>query len=41
MSSGFDDWMFCHFFKITANYKRSHTELLLNSLADELRLLSL
>jgi hypothetical protein len=40
MGSGFDDWLYWHFFKITINYNSSHIEILLNSLTDELRLLS-
>jgi hypothetical protein len=40
MGSGFDDWIYWHFFTITTNYNSSHIELLLNSLAVELRLLS-
>jgi hypothetical protein len=39
MGSGFDDWVYWHFFTITVNYNSSHIELL-NSLTDELRLLS-
>jgi hypothetical protein len=30
MGSGFDDWIYWHFFTITADYNSSHTELLLN-----------
>jgi phage terminase large subunit len=30
MCSGFDDWIYWHFFKIAVDYKSSHTELLLN-----------
>jgi hypothetical protein len=40
MGSGFDDWVYWYFFTITVNYNISHIELLLNSLTDELRLLS-
>jgi hypothetical protein len=28
MGSGFDDWIYCHFFTITVNYNSSHIELL-------------
>jgi hypothetical protein len=28
MGSGFDDWVYWHFFTITVNYKSSHIELL-------------
>jgi hypothetical protein len=28
MGSGFDDWIYWHFFTITVNYNSSHTELL-------------
>jgi hypothetical protein len=37
MGSEFDDFVYCHFFAITANYNSSHIELLLNH---ELQLLS-
>jgi hypothetical protein len=40
MGSGFNDWIYWHFFTITINYNSSHIELLLNSLMDELWLLS-
>jgi hypothetical protein len=30
MGSGFDDWVYWHFFTITVDYNGSHTELLLN-----------
>jgi hypothetical protein len=30
MGSGFDDWIYWHFFAITANYNGSHIELFLN-----------
>jgi hypothetical protein len=30
MGSGFDNWVYWHFFTITVNYKSSHIELLLN-----------
>jgi presenilin-like A22 family membrane protease len=30
MGSGFDDWIYWHFFTITVSYKSSHIELLLN-----------
>jgi hypothetical protein len=29
MSSGFDDWVYCHFFEIRTNYNSSDIELLL------------
>jgi hypothetical protein len=32
MGSGFDDWVYWHFFTITVNYNSPHIELLLNSL---------
>jgi hypothetical protein len=38
--SGLDGWVYWHFFTITANYSSLHIELLLNPLANELRLLS-
>jgi hypothetical protein len=31
MGSGFDDWIYWHFFTITVNYKSSHIQLLLNN----------
>jgi hypothetical protein len=31
MGSGFDVWIYWHFFTITVNYKNSHIELLLNA----------
>jgi hypothetical protein len=40
MGSGFDDWVYWHFFTITVDYNCSYIELLLNSLTDELRFLS-
>jgi hypothetical protein len=30
MGSGFDDWVYWHFFTITVNCNSSHIELLLN-----------
>jgi hypothetical protein len=30
MGSGFDEWVYWHFFTITVDYNSSHTELLLN-----------
>jgi hypothetical protein len=33
MGSGFDDWVYWHFFTITVNHKSSHIELLLNSVS--------
>jgi hypothetical protein len=30
MGSGFDDWVYWHFFTITVSYNSSHLELLLN-----------
>jgi hypothetical protein len=30
VGSGFDDWVYWHFFTITFNYNSSHTELILN-----------
>jgi hypothetical protein len=30
MGSGFDDWVYCHFFTITISYNSSLIELLLN-----------
>jgi hypothetical protein len=30
MGSGFDDWVYWHFFTITVDYNSSHIELLLN-----------
>jgi hypothetical protein len=30
MGSGYDDWIYWHFFTITFDYNSSHTELLLN-----------
>jgi hypothetical protein len=32
MGSGFDDWVYWHFFTITVDYNSSHTELLLNDI---------
>jgi hypothetical protein len=31
MGSGFDDWVYWHFFTITVNYNSSHIEFLLNA----------
>jgi hypothetical protein len=31
MGSGFDDWVYWHFFTITDNYSSSHAELLLDN----------
>jgi hypothetical protein len=31
MGSGFDEWVYWHFFTITVEYNSSHTELLLNT----------
>jgi hypothetical protein len=30
MGSGFDDWVYWHFFTITVDYDSAHIELLLN-----------
>jgi hypothetical protein len=32
MGSGFDDWIYRHFFMVTVNYNSSHNKLLLNDI---------